>query len=338
MQKLSVNLKRKYDIIIEDGIIDNIGIHIKKVYNNKKVFILTDERVKDIYLDRVVKALDGFVVNTVCIEGYEKAKSVLVYEEVCSKMIKQGIKRSHLIIALGGGVIGDLAGFIAATLYRGVDYVQIPTSLLAQMDSSIGGKTAINLPIGKNLLGAFHQPLLVLIDPLTLNTLPKKEITSGMGELIKHAFIGDASILNMLDGTINEDVIYKSLMVKKIVVEEDEFDTGKRMILNFGHTFGHAIEKKAGYGYYTHGEAVGLGMLMALNFGEQLGVTPKDIYFKLKSILDKYNFPKDILDINEYLELIKYDKKNIAGTINFILLKEIGEVVIHKIKEDDLCK
>lgn len=342
MRELTVELSNNsYDIFINNNIIDNAGSYIKNIYKNKEVYILTDVRVKELYLDRLIKGLEGFNVHSVVIEGYEKAKSIKVYEEVCNELISLGIKRNHLLIALGGGVIGDLCGFVSATLYRGIPFVQIPTSLLAQMDSSIGGKVGINLEIGKNLLGAFNQPKLVLVDPLVLNTLPKKEFASGMGELIKHAFIGNPQILDMLDGTINEDIVCESLKVKKRVVENDEFDMGERMILNFGHTFGHAIEKKAGYGFYTHGEAVALGMLMAIRLGIKLGITKPYIYDKLKEVLVKYDMANDDLDLKEYMYLLKYDKKNIAGTLHFILLEDMGKPIIYKVKDtevEELCK
>lgn len=336
--ELLMELENPYKIIIENGALNKANDYIKEVYKNKELFIITDKRVGDIYFNDLVKNLKDFNTHSIVIEGYEKAKSIQNYEFLLNELVNKGLKRSHMIIALGGGVIGDLAGFVASSIYRGVDFIQIPTSLLAQVDSSIGGKVAINLESGKNLAGAFYQPKLVIIDPNTLNTLPKREFSCGMAELIKSAVIGDKNLLSKLDGNITEEIIKEALEVKKHVVEVDQFDTGLRMILNFGHTFGHAIEKKYGYGHFTHGEAISIGMLMALNIGIKLGITNSKIYDIVKDILGKYDLPNYELDIKEYLELIKLDKKNINGTINLILIKEIGEAIIYKVDENELLK
>lgn len=336
--ELEIKLDNPYKIIIEKGSLNKLNDYIKEIYKNKNIYIITDERVAPLYLEIVKKALYDFVVDSVIVKGYEESKSLETYEYVCEELIKKGIKRSHLIIALGGGVIGDLTGFVASTLYRGVDFVQIPTTLLAQVDSSIGGKVAVNLPSGKNLIGAFYQPKLVVIDSNTLNTLPKREFSCGMAELIKSAFIGNKKLVGMLGGEITDEIIKETLTVKKRVVEIDQFDTGERMILNFGHTFGHAIEKKFGFGHYLHGEAVSIGMLMAMQLGIKLGISKKEDYDLLKSLLIKYDLPVNEFDIKEYLDLIKYDKKNIAGVINFIFITEIGKTEIYKIKEEDLKK
>ena len=214
----------------------------------------------------------------------EESKVLSTYAYVCEELIKKDIRRNNLLVALGGGVIGDLCGFVAATLYRGIPYVGIPTSLLSQMDSSIGGKTGIDFYNRKNIIGAFKQPSMVLIDPKVLNTLDIKEFNNGMGELIKHGAIGNKILLDLLfdKPMITEDIIYESLTVKKRVVELDEFDLKERMTLNFGHTFGHAIELKYGY---KHGEAVAIGMLMAIEMGIDLGITDKSCYDIIYNII-----------------------------------------------------
>lgn len=338
MYELDINVSSKYKIVIKNNLISEFNNYIKSIYNHNKVFIVTDERVAKLYLNKIISNLKDFDVESVIIEGYEKSKSIEVYNEVLNSLVLKGIKRNHLILALGGGVIGDLTGFVASTLYRGIDFVQIPTTLLAQMDSSIGGKVAINLPVGKNLVGNFYHPKLVLIDPLFLDTLPPREFSSGMAELIKHAFIGDKSIIDLLtkNDKITEEIVYKSLLVKKKVVEEDEFDKGLRMILNFGHTFGHAIEKESNYNTYTHGEAVSIGMLMAIRLGEKLNITKIGLYEILENILSKYNLLTEKRDFKKYIELIKFDKKNIAGTLNFILLKDFEKPIIYPVLEDKL--
>ncbi len=337
MKELEVKLNtNSYKIIIEDGLLDHLSFYIKEVYQNKKIFIITDDKVKELYLDKAIKSLEkDYEIDYVAVPHGEESKSIRTYAKVCEELIDKGIKRNNLILALGGGVIGDLSGFVAATLYRGIPYVGVPTSLLSQMDSSIGGKTGIDFYNKKNILGAFKQPKMVLIDPLTLNTLDKREFNNGMGELIKHGAIGNIDLLNMLKDKprIDENIIAESLKVKRKVVEADEFDLGDRMKLNFGHTFGHAIELKY---HYKHGEAVAIGMLMAIRLGIALGVTDKECLETLENIIKLYELPCDYYDYKDYLDDILYDKKNIAGVINFIFLTHLGESIIYKIDEAKL--
>ena len=336
MKELKVNLSSgSYSIFIEENILDKIGTYIKKVYKNKRVYILTDDIVKDLYLEKVIKSLSDYEVEYVVVQNGESSKSLNVYAYVCEELIKKNIRRNELLLALGGGVIGDLCGFVASSLYRGIPYIGIPTTLLSQMDSSIGGKTGIDFYGRKNILGAFKQPAMVLIDPLTLNTLKEDDFISGMGELIKHGAIGNKILLDKLlnNPKINEDIIYESLTVKKKVVEIDEFDQKERMMLNFGHTFGHAIELKFGY---KHGIAVGLGMKMALDMGFDLGVTSKEAKEVINKLLDYYKFPQITYKYQDYLKEVIYDKKNLAGVINFIFVTKLGECVIYPIKEGEI--
>ncbi len=339
MRKLTINLKdHSYDIIIENNLLDNINTYVKNVYKNKKIFIITDDKVASLYLDKVVNALKkDFIVDYVIIKNGEASKTLETYAYVCEELINKGVKRQEALLALGGGVIGDLTGFVASSLYRGIPYIGVPTSLLADMDSSIGGKTGIDFAGRKNILGAFKQPLMVLIDPKTFDTLDKREFNNGMGELIKHGAIGNKKLLELLKNhpNIDENIIFESLSVKKAVVEKDEFDLGDRMKLNFGHTFGHAIELKYGY---KHGEAVAIGMLMALKMGIDLKVTNPNCYQIIYDILKGYSLPLDEYDYHDYLKDILYDKKNIAGTVNFIFLTEIGNCVIYKISESEVLK
>ena len=337
MRQLKISLKdNSYDIFIENGIISKANEYIKEVYKNKKVYIITDSNVEKLYLNQVIEVLkNDFIVDYVVIPAGEESKCLNVYASVIDSLLEKNIRRNELLIALGGGVIGDLVGFISATLYRGLPYVSIPTSLLSQMDSSIGGKTGIDFYDRKNIIGCFKQPSLVLIDPLTHKTLDKREFNNGMGELIKHAIIGNDHLFNLLlnQSIIDENIIYESLSVKKRVVELDPFDQGERMLLNFGHTFGHAIELKMNL---KHGEAVAVGMLMAIKFGVDLGLTDSDIYSKVKQVLDLYDLPSYEVEYKEYLKEALYDKKNLAGIVNFILVDKIGHAFIHKIKEDEL--
>ena len=338
MRKLTVSLKEDYyDIYINCGIIKRAGEYIKQVYENKKVYVITDTNVEKLYLEPLLKSLkeENFVTDYIVVPAGEESKCLSVYTSVCEQLLKKDIRRNELLIALGGGVIGDLVGFVASTLYRGLPYIGIPTSLLSQMDSSIGGKTGIDFYNRKNIIGCFKQPLLVLIDPLTHKTLDKKEFTNGMGELIKHAIIGNKELFENLSNKvlIDEDVIYESLYVKKRLVELDTYDQKERMLLNFGHTFGHSIELKMNL---KHGQAVSVGMLMAINFGIDLGITDKAIYDKVKNVLELYDLPVIEIDYKEYIKETLYDKKNLAGTINFVLIDKIGNAFTHKIKEDDL--
>ncbi len=337
MKKLNINLSDKsYDIIIENDLLNHLSFYIKEVYKNKNIYIITDSNVAPLYLDRVEKELSKeFTVKSIVIPAGEESKNFDMYKEVCEKLIDLDIRRNQLLVALGGGVIGDLTGFVASTIYRGIDFIGVPTTLLSQMDSSIGGKTGIDFYNRKNIIGAFKQPLRVIIDPKVLDTLPKDEFVCGMGELIKHGAIGNKPLLDSIKHgvVITEDIIEESLKVKKRVVEIDEFDQGDRMLLNFGHTFGHIIEMQEGY---KHGQAVGLGMLMAIQFGIDLGITDASCYNEMMNILKNYDFIIKEYDYKKYLKDIIYDKKNLAGTISFILIKNFGETVIHKIKEEDV--
>lgn len=338
MRKLYVNLTNHgYDIIIENDLLNHLSDYIKEVYKNKEVYIITDSNVGPLYLDKVTKNLENdFIVKSVILEAGEQTKSFEGYQKLCEKLIDLQIRRNQLLIALGGGVIGDLTGFVAATIYRGVSYIGIPTSLLSQMDSSIGGKTGIDFYNRKNIIGAFKQPLRVLIDPKTLDTLPRCEFINGMGELIKHGAIGNEKLLDLVKNNVSkitEEIIEESLKVKKSVVEIDEFDQKERMFLNFGHTFGHIIELKYGY---RHGEAVAIGMLMALKFGIDEGVTNPRCYNIIKEILEKYDFPLKEYNYKDYLEEMAFDKKNLAGEIRFIFIEDIGKPMLYKIKEEKI--
>ena len=338
MKKLHINLSdHSYDIIIKDNLIDNLSEYVKEVYSNKKIYVITDSNVAPIYLTRVMKALENdYEVKSVVLPAGEESKSFAVYQEACEKLIDLNIRRNELLLALGGGVIGDLTGFIAATIYRGVPYIGVPTSLLAQMDSSIGGKTGIDFYNRKNIIGAFKQPLMVLIDPRTCDTLSREEFVNGMGELIKHGAIGNPKLLTLVENGVErmtEEIVVESLKVKQAVVEVDEFDQKERMFLNFGHTFGHAIELKYGW---KHGQAVANGMLMALKFGIDMKETNKECYQRIYNILKNCGFPIVEYDYKEYLPDMAYDKKNLAGVIRFIFIKDFGQPELYEIKESKI--
>ena len=336
MYTIDMPLSKPYQIIIKDDLTSYINEEIKKVYKNKNIYIITDVRVGDIYLSSIKTALKDFNVKEVVIEGYEKSKSLEVYASVCEELINLGITRSELLIALGGGVIGDLVGFISATLYRGVPFVQIPTSLLAQVDSSIGGKTGIDFNNHKNIIGAFNQPQLVLIDPKMLKTLPLRELKNGYAEMVKHALINSKKLFNLLlENKLNvtSEIIYENLLIKRHHVINDEYDNDIRMKLNFGHTFGHIIELKTGS---LHGEAVIDGMLCAIDYAIDKGLLTQSVKEEVLKLYNELELEYHVYDYHEFLSDVKYDKKNIAKTVNLILITEIGNSIIYPVRQEEL--
>lgn len=335
----TLNLKHlngEYNIKIEKGIFKKIQSILDK-FRYGKCIIITDKNIYKLYDKEIIKLKTEVIV----IEPGEKSKSISVYEKTIEKIIKSNFSRDDIILSIGGGVVGDLAGFIAATILRGVRFIQIPTTLLSQVDSSIGGKVAVNSKYGKNLIGSFYQPELVIIDPEFLKTLPDKEIRSGLGELIKHACIRDKNLFNLIlkaycfdDLYENiEEILEKSLKIKKEVVELDEFDKGIRMILNFGHTIGHAFEKSIEVRKMTHGEAVALGILEITKLSEDQGLTKKGTYRKLTEIFDSFHMTEIVhFSKDEIFKYIKRDKKIFGNTIKIIVLEEIGKAVIKEFK------
>ena len=336
MRKLSVNIQNKsYDIIIRNDFTDMLS-YIKEVYKNKKIFIITDDNVYNLHYGNLYNILkDDYIVDYVVIPHGEGSKNLDTYKYICEELIKKNIRRNELIIGFGGGVVGDIAAFVSSTIYRGVNFINIPTTLLSMVDSSIGGKTGIDFCGMKNILGTFYQPKLVLINLAYLKTLDEEEIKSGMGELIKHGMIGDPSLLEDLinEEKIDEDIVHSSLLVKKNVVEVDPYDQKERMFLNFGHTFGHVIELKYNL---KHGIAVAVGMLMAIKMGIDLELTDSSCYHVLESTLVKYGFDTKLYDYHEYLEDIKKDKKNLAGKINFVLIKDVGKPFLYTVSENEI--
>ena len=337
--KMTVDLKEhSYPIYIERGILEEAAERIAEVYQGLKIMIISDDRVYSYYGEALKKNLS---------EKYECAETVIPHGEpskafetlpgVYSSLLEAKISRSDLVIALGGGVIGDLAGFAASSYLRGVRLVQIPTSLLAQVDSSVGGKVAVDLPEGKNLVGAFYQPSLVLIDPLVLNTLKERFINDGMGEVIKYGCIKDADLFSTLEShssfeDLKEElpaIITRCVDIKRMVVENDQFDTGERMLLNFGHTLAHTIEQHFHYQRESHGEAVAIGMYQITRIAEEKGLTPKGTAERIQKVLKTYGLPFECgLTLGTLTEAIALDKKNLNGNLNVILLHEIGNSYI----------
>ncbi|MGH4117576.1 3-dehydroquinate synthase [Clostridium sp.] len=350
-RNIIVNLPEKsYPIYIQKGLIENIGTQIKKIYSNNKIIIITDQNVESLYGENIENSLkeENFVVKKVIIKPGEKSKSFETLQRVCEEILDFGLSRGDLIIAFGGGVVGDLGGFVASILLRGIDFIQIPTTLLAQIDSSVGGKVAINSKNGKNLIGSFYQPKAVFIDPYLLNTLCKRVFNDGMAEVIKCAAIKDEKLFSKLleydtvEILMNniDEIIYTCCNIKKNVVEVDEKDMGERMLLNFGHTIGHAIEKLYNYETFTHGEGVAMGMIAITKKSELLGITEKGTLKLLVKLINKYNLPSQLpnMDKDEFFKALLLDKKNINESMNLILLVKIGCGFIKKINRDDINK
>ena len=350
MKTLTVALPgREYDILIERGLLDRSGLLCREVLPRaKKLFVITDSNVSKLYAEQVIKSLErsGFAVHLETVPAGEPSKSPAQLTALWEAMMAFGLTRTDAVAALGGGVVGDLAGFAAATVLRGVDFIQIPTTLLAQVDSSVGGKVAIDLNAGKNLAGAFWQPKRVLIDPEVLHTLPDRTFSDGMAEVIKYGCIRDRAFFDLLDqcggrsGAMDhiEDVLYTCCDLKRQVVLEDERDTGVRMTLNFGHTIGHAFELAGNYEAWTHGQGVAAGLNWAAQIGVGLGVTP-DIVYPIQNILKKYGLPIDIpCPWDTLTKAVLRDKKNLGGKINLIVLESLGHAIPYPVTFDQLLE
>ena len=337
--KLTVNLKENsYPIYIKNGILTKSGEYISQIFKGQKIMIISDDNVFPLYGQQVTDSLKDYECHSLVLPHGEPTKNFQSLPKIYTAMLDAKLTRSDLVIALGGGVIGDLAGFAAASYLRGIKLVQIPTSLLAQVDSSVGGKVAVDLPQGKNLVGAFYQPKRVLIDPDVLNTLPEHFIKDGMGEVIKYGCIKDAGLFDRLCAHSSfenlkpelSEIIARCVDIKRIVVEADQFDTGERMLLNFGHTLAHTIEQYYNYERESHGEAVGIGMYQITRMSEEKGLTISGCSDQIKKALDIYGLPSSCgLPVADLTKAITLDKKNLNGNLNVILLKEIGDSYVY---------
>lgn len=332
MKTLQVKTGRPYEIRIERGCLRRCGALIRSVSKAQKAAVITDSNVGPLYAGVAAASLKeaGFHTFTHVFPAGEGSKALCSIGDMLSFLADNAFTRGDLIVALGGGVTGDMAGFAASIYMRGIDYIQIPTSLLAQIDSSVGGKTAVDLPQGKNLCGAFWQPRLVLIDPELLSTLPPRFFADGMAEAIKYGCIYDAPLFERLGqeraGDFLEEMIFSCVDSKRRIVEEDERESGRRMLLNFGHTLGHAIEKYGRFEGYSHGEAVGVGMLLACAAGERNGLTQPGTCGRIRSLLEKYRLPVACdAPLSTLLQLAANDKKRMGDSIHFILLRKIGD-------------
>ncbi|WP_417450435.1 3-dehydroquinate synthase [Kordiimonas sp.] len=330
--------KRSYDIVIGDGLLESLGAHVTPVIRQKRVTIITDENVAALHLEAARKALEnaGIRVDDVILPAGEATKSYSQLGALLDTLLALGVERKDTLLALGGGVIGDITGFAAAVLRRGIDFIQVPTSLLAQVDSSVGGKTGINTSFGKNLIGAFYQPRRVIIDIKLLATLPRRELLAGYAEVVKYGLIDNPAFFSWLEenGTAVTDgdahaqayAVAESCKAKARIVAEDEFEAGKRALLNLGHTFGHALEAECGYdGTLLHGEGVAIGMMMALELSMRMGLAnPADLarasgHLEAVGLKTKAAHIGRELDADKLLSHMAQDKKVDAGEIVFIL-------------------
>ena len=349
MKRLTIPLpERAYDILIRPGLLDAAGEECRTVLPRAgKIALVSDSNVAPLYGERVRASLEraGFSVRLTVIPAGETSKSVAMLEHLYDEFMAFGLTRTDAVAALGGGVVGDLAGFAAATILRGVDFVQIPTTLLAQVDSSVGGKVAVDLKAGKNLAGAFWQPKLVLMDPECLNTLSDRVFNDGMAEVLKYGCIRDAAFFDRLvawggrSGVMGhiEEVLYTCCAIKADVVLADERDTGVRMILNFGHTLGHAYELAYHYETYTHGQAVAAGMCRAAEIGVALGITPAELPERIIRAVRLYDLPDSIpCRRADYEAAVGLDKKGAGSQITLILLDRMGSTRPTKLEKTKL--
>ncbi|MCK4909174.1 MAG: 3-dehydroquinate synthase [Planctomycetes bacterium] len=341
MKKIQVKLgRRSYPILIKSGLLSPAGKLIRqRLLGVRDICIITDKDVARLYLSQVTRSCRraGFSVRRIILPVGETQKSLTTAKNIYQKLLKFRFDRSAVLVALGGGVIGDLTGFVAATYLRGVNFIQIPTTLLAQVDAGIGGKVGVNLSQGKNLVGAFYQPRVVLIDPRVLRSLPRRQMKNGWAEIIKYAVIKDGHLFKILERnkdiwSILEKVIVRAVVIKSRLVAKDERDeSGVRMILNYGHTVGHALESLGQFKRYQHGEAVALGMTIAANLAVSLKLVGSDFLKRQTALLEKYGLPIRLpagLRPGQIISKLKYDKKISRKKLHWVLPRGIGRVMV----------
>lgn len=351
MQTLSVDLdNRSYPIYIGEHLLEEPHL-LKQHIVGQQVLVVSNPTVAALYLNPLKQALTDYQCNVVLVPDGEQYKTLTTLNMIFDALLAEKHSRKTTIIALGGGVVGDLAGFAAACYQRGVAFIQVPTTLLAQVDSAVGGKTGVNHPLGKNMIGAFHQPRCVITDVTTLKSLPPREFSAGIAEVVKYGLIQDVDFFNWLvthmpklmirDPKTLVEAIAKSCKIKAGIVAQDEHESGLRAILNLGHTFGHAIETATDYKTWLHGEAVAIGMLMAADLSMRLGWLTQDDILQIKRLLISANLPTMLpqeLSVEHFLTLMALDKKNINNQLRLILLKTIGQADIVEHVQSDLLK
>jgi 3-dehydroquinate synthase len=347
MKTLNVSLgERSYPIYIGSGLLKKPEL-FKPWIDGKSVFVVTNTTVGPLYSATLIQTISGDAksVHEIVLPDGESYKDWVTLQKIFDALLTHGADRKSVLIALGGGVIGDMVGFAAASFMRGIRFIQVPTTLLAQVDSSVGGKTGINHPLGKNMIGAFHQPVAVIADLDTLKSLPPRELSAGLAEVIKHGAIADAEFFDWIEAQrqelLNCDIkamshaVERSCEIKSAVVAADETESGIRAILNFGHTFGHAIESGLGYGEWLHGEAVGCGMVMAADLSSRLGYLKSEEVSRIKKLIAAMGLPDCApkLGNSRFFDLMRIDKKSEGGEIRYITLKKIGQAKIEAVDD-----
>ena len=333
--RIRMNTDKPCDILVENGAVDRVGALVQPLFKSGcQAMIVSDTNVFPVYGARVAGSLAkaGFKTSAYVFEAGTQQKQLSTVTEIYSALTEKGFTSADFIVTLGGGVAGDLGGFAAATYLKGIDYVQVPTSLLAQTDASVGGEVSVDLPFGRDLVGAVHDPRMVISDPETLNTLPDEYFTDGMSAVIKYGCVMDADLFDRLEkGEVidrMEETVCRCAECKKQLLENAE----SRMLLDFGHTFGSAFEKLMGPSGISHGRAVGIGMLMAAEVGESFGVTAEGTADRIRGVLNNYEIPTEApFDFSKVVEATAMDKKNAGKTMNLILLKAVGEGMVHTI-------
>jgi 3-dehydroquinate synthase len=341
MKELKLDLGEKsYPIYIGENLLSQADYLTQHITGNQ-VMIVSNTTVAPLYIDKVKNLLTDFKVSEVILPDGEQYKNLDAVNQIFTSLLENRFDRSSTLIALGGGVVGDMTGFAAASYQRGINFIQIPTTLLSQVDSSVGGKTGVNHPLGKNMIGAFYQPKAVIIDVDSLDTLPKREFSAGMAEVIKYGLLGNENFLAFIEKNVKSlmnmdkslviDAIYQSCKDKANIVAEDELESGKRALLNLGHSFGHAIENAMGYGNYLHGEAIAIGMFMAAVMSEKEGFIDQSQVSRVKSILENCELPTRLtgkINFSDFSKSMSVDKKVLKGKIRLVLLKPIGKAFV----------
>ncbi len=350
MRTLKVDLgSRSYPIYIGENLLAQSGLLAAHI-SGKQIIVISNETIAPLYMDKLLASLENLNAHKIILSDGERYKTLTTIESIFDQLLEMRCARDITIIALGGGAVGDISGFAAACYQRGVDFIQVPTTLLSQVDSSVGGKTGVNHPLGKNMIGAFYQPQCVLVDISTLHTLPSRELSAGLAEVIKYGLIAKKPFFNWLENNIDrilefdsdaiEYAVEQSCLCKAEVVASDEHEkNGRRALLNLGHTFGHAIETGMGYGNWLHGEAVGCGMVIAAQFSAKLGwLSDKDVS-KISRLVSTAKLPIQLpkeLTVDKMVELMAIDKKVKDGKLHLVLLKDIGEAVLTSKFDHDL--
>ncbi len=351
MKQLQVDLgHRSYPIFIGRDLLGHAE-YLAPYIQSKQVMVVSNTTVAPLYLEKTLAGLQGFETSSVILPDGESYKNLHVLNQIFDELLSQRFDRRATLLALGGGVVGDMTGFAAACYQRGVSFIQIPTTLLAQVDSSVGGKTGVNHPLGKNMIGAFHQPQCVLCDTDTLNTLEERQLSAGLAEVVKYGLLGDADFIGWLENNADQLLardpdalayaIERSCQDKADIVAKDELEAGVRALLNLGHTFGHAIETGMGYGVCLHGEAVGMGMYLAAELSQRQGWISRSDVERTDQLLQAMNIPRRIpqdISVEQMLELMKVDKKVRDGQVRLVLLKTLGEAFLTSDYSADLMR